>query len=53
MGVGKVLASVSSMNKADLVRDAGADAVVELGRPDPRDSLRDDMRNVRRVRWIG
>src|ERR1700730_16164725 len=36
----KVLAGISSPDKADSVRQAGADAVVDLSRPDLRDSLR-------------
>jgi NADPH2:quinone reductase len=36
----KVLAGVSSPDKADIVRQAGADAVIDLSRPDLRDSLR-------------
>jgi NADPH2:quinone reductase len=36
----KVLAGISSPDKADIVRQAGADAVVDLSRPDLRDSLR-------------
>jgi NADPH:quinone reductase len=36
----KVLAGVSGPGKADIVRQAGADAVVDLARPDLRDSLR-------------
>lgn len=36
----KVLAGVSNPAKQDLVREAGADAIVDLGRPDLHDSLR-------------
>jgi NADPH2:quinone reductase len=36
----KVLAGVSNPDKADLAREAGADAIVDLGRDDLRDSLR-------------
>lgn len=36
----RVLAGVSSLAKAGLVSEAGADAVIELGREDLRDSLR-------------
>jgi NADPH2:quinone reductase len=43
-GARVVLAGVSSVAKAALVREAGADAVVELGRPDLRDSLREQVR---------
>ncbi|MBP0495725.1 NADPH:quinone oxidoreductase family protein [Pararoseomonas indoligenes] len=39
----KVLAGVSSMAKADLVREAGADAVIDLSRENLRDSLRDQV----------
>ncbi|HEY8611314.1 MAG TPA: NADPH:quinone oxidoreductase family protein [Roseomonas sp.] len=38
-----VLAGVSSMRKADLVREAGADRVVDLSRENLRDSLRDQV----------
>jgi NADPH2:quinone reductase len=37
---GKVLAGVSSPDKADIVRAAGADAIVDLSRPNLRDDLR-------------
>jgi NADPH2:quinone reductase len=36
----KVLAGISSPDKADSVRQAGADATIDLARPDLRDSLR-------------
>src|SRR5712672_1942630 len=36
----KVLAGISSPDKADSVRQAGADATIDLSRPDLRDSLR-------------
>ena len=36
----RVLAGVSNPDKADLARDAGADAIIDLARPDLRDSLR-------------
>jgi NADPH2:quinone reductase len=36
----KVLAGVASRDKTDLVRAAGADVIVDLERPDLRDSLR-------------
>jgi NADPH:quinone reductase len=36
----RVLAGISTANKADLVRDAGADDIIELSQPDLRDSLR-------------
>jgi NADPH2:quinone reductase len=35
-----VLAGVSSPHKSDLVRDAGADVIIDLGRDDLRDSLK-------------
>jgi NADPH2:quinone reductase len=35
-----VLAGISSPDKADSVRQAGADATIDLSRPDLRDSLR-------------
>ena len=37
---GKVLAAVASKDKEDIVRDAGADAVIDLSQPDLRESLR-------------
>jgi NADPH2:quinone reductase len=40
---GTALAGVSDPAKADLVRDAGADAIIELNREDLRDSLRDQV----------
>ncbi len=40
---GKVLAGVASPDKSDIVRDAGADAIIDLSRPDLRDSLRDQV----------
>ena len=39
----KVLAAVASPDKADIVRDAGADAIVDLSVPNLRDSLRDQV----------
>jgi NADPH:quinone reductase len=36
----RVLAGISTANKADLVRDAGADDIIDLSQPDLRDSLR-------------
>jgi NADPH2:quinone reductase len=42
----KVLAGISSLDKADSVRQAGADAVVDLSRPDLRDSLRAQVYEV-------
>ncbi len=36
----KVLAGVSSRDKANIARQAGADAVIDLSRPDLQDSLR-------------
>ena len=38
-----VLAGISSPAKADFVMAAGADAIVDLSRPDLRDSLRDQV----------
>jgi NADPH2:quinone reductase len=38
-----VLAGISSPEKADFVKAAGADAIVDLSRPDLRDSLRDQV----------
>jgi NADPH2:quinone reductase len=37
---GKVLAAVASKDKADIVRDAGADAIVDLSVPDLHENLR-------------
>jgi NADPH2:quinone reductase len=42
----RVLAGVSSMAKADLVREAGADAVIDLSRENLRDSLREQVREA-------
>ena len=39
----KVLAGVSSLEKADIVEAAGADTVIDLSREDLRDSLRDQV----------
>lgn len=39
----RVLAGVSSADKHALVREAGADAVIDLAAPDLRDSLRDQV----------
>ena len=40
---GKVLAGVVSPGKADIVRAAGADAIIDLSRPDLLDSLREQV----------
>jgi len=40
----RVLAGISTPSKVDLVRDAGADAVIDLSAPNLRDSLRDQVR---------
>ncbi len=42
----RVLAGVSSMAKAELAREHGADAVIDLGAEDLRDNLRDQVRAV-------
>jgi NADPH2:quinone reductase len=39
----KVLAGVSNPDKYDLAREAGADAIIELGRPGLHDSLREQV----------
>lgn len=39
-----VLAGVSRPERASVARDSGADAIIDLGRPDLRDSLRDQVR---------
>jgi NADPH:quinone reductase len=39
----RVLAGVSSLDKADLVRESGADEVIDLSRPNLRDSLREQV----------
>jgi NADPH2:quinone reductase len=43
---GKVLGGVFGEGKADIVRDAGADAIVDLSAPKLRDSLRDQVHAV-------
>lgn len=40
---GRVLAGVANPDKFDLAREAGADAIIELDRPDLRDSLREQV----------
>jgi NADPH2:quinone reductase len=40
---GKVLAAISSKDKADIVREAGADAIVDLSAPDLHESLRQQV----------
>jgi NADPH:quinone reductase len=40
---GKALAAISSKDKADIVRDAGADAIVGLSAPDLHESLRQQV----------
>src|SRR5258708_21085883 len=40
---GKVLAGIATPAKADLARAAGADAIIDLSRPDLHDSLRDQV----------
>jgi len=42
----KVLAGVSSWDKADIARDAGADVVIDLSRPNLADSLRAQVYEV-------
>jgi len=39
----RVFAAVASMDKADIVREAGADAIVDLSKPDLHDSLRQQV----------
>lgn len=39
----RVLAGVSAAGKEGVARAAGADAIVDLSRPNPRDSIRDDV----------
>jgi NADPH2:quinone reductase len=39
----KVLAAVASKDKSDIVREAGADAIVDLSVPDLRESLREQV----------
>jgi NADPH2:quinone reductase len=39
----KVLAGVSSASKSDIVREAGADEIIDLSRPNLRDSLREQV----------
>jgi NADPH2:quinone reductase len=43
---GTALAGVSDPAKADMAREAGADAIIELDREDLRDSLRDQVHAV-------
>jgi NADPH2:quinone reductase len=43
LGAGQVLGGVSSPAKSDRVRAAGADAVVDLSRPNLRDSIREQV----------
>ena len=43
MGASKVLAAVASKDKTPIVRDAGADGIVDLGAPDLRESLREQV----------
>ena len=40
---GRALAGIANMAKAEVVREAGADVVVDLAAPDLRDSLRDQV----------
>src|SRR5689334_13197878 len=42
----RVLAGIASPDKAGLVREAGADAIVDLSREDLRDSLREEVRGL-------
>jgi NADPH2:quinone reductase len=46
----KVLAGVSSWDKADMVREAGADVVIDLSPADLRDSLRAQVHEVTKGR---
>ena len=46
----RVLAGISTSGKMDLVRDPGADAVIDLSEPDLRNSLRDQSTPERRQR---
>jgi len=39
----KVLAGIANKDKEDIVRAAGADAIIDLSRPDLRDSLREQV----------
>jgi NADPH2:quinone reductase len=48
----KVLAGVSSASKSDIVRDAGADEIIDLSRPDLRDSLREQVHAVTDKRGV-
>jgi NADPH2:quinone reductase len=40
---GRVLAGIGTAEKAKLVRDNGADAVIDLAQPDPRNSIRQQI----------
>jgi NADPH:quinone reductase len=42
----KVLAGIANKDKEDIVRAAGADAVIDLSRPDLRESLREQVHAV-------
>jgi NADPH2:quinone reductase len=42
----KVLAGIASKDKEDIVRAAGADAMIDLSRPDLRESLREQVYTV-------
>jgi len=42
----KVLAGIANKDKEDIVRAAGADAIIDLSRPDLRDSLREQVYGV-------
>jgi NADPH2:quinone reductase len=39
----KVLAGIASLGKADIVRDAGADAIIDLAAPNLHDAVRDQV----------
>jgi len=48
----KVLAGIATPGKADLARAAGADAIIDLSRPDLHDSLRDQVYAVTDKRGV-
>jgi NADPH2:quinone reductase len=48
----RVIAGISSPSKADFVREAGAEAVVDLSRPNTRDSLREQVHALTEGRGV-
>ncbi|GJD53103.1 Mycocerosic acid synthase [Methylobacterium crusticola] len=52
LGAGLVIAGSRGSAKAEVLRRAGADAVVDLSRPDLRDGLREDVRRLTDERGV-